>query len=336
MANVVQKSFSHTYAGKEILTEIFYKPVEGADAIFKNYRVIDVPGQKANVYLPGVLNDILKKYTDCGISESGSVTIVDKTIEVVRIGGKVSQCVEEFWATMIDEAAKKGVMRDDITGTLIEEIAINLIKGGVRRDTSKIQWFAKSGHSSNKYDHFDGWIQNAIATTSTLGYYLNMASTATIEAGGVLATNGALVAMRRLYANQDKAFREMPRNMKRFYVTATVEDNLLETYEQLGTDSGLTRLINGEAQLTFRGIPVVVVSGWDTALADTDNPQSAVIGANLIVLTIPDNLIVGSDVNDNESEFKVWFNEDTEKWYYRTKFKLGAQIMHRQLMHIAI
>lgn len=334
MSNFLTTSFSHTYNGKEILTELFYKPTETGDNIFGNYRNINVPGHKANVYIPNALDNILKKYTDCGISESGAATISDRVIEVVRVGGKVSECIEAFWQTVLDEAAKKGVMRDDITGTIIEEIALTQIKGAIRRDVSKIQWFADDQSGSNKYDHFDGWIQLAQDNSGSVGYALDM-SGSLYESGGVLITNGAYAAMKKLYENQTMPFREMPRNMKRFYVTATVEDNLLTTYEALGTDSGLTRLIEGETQLKFRGIPVIVVPGWDTALADADNPQAAAIGDNLIVLTIPDNLVVGSDVSSPESEFKVWFDENTEKWYYRTKFKLGAQIMHYSLFHWA-
>ena len=334
MANFLTTSFSHTYNGKEILTEIFYKPSEVGDNIFGNYRNMNVPGHKTNVYIPNTLDNILKKYTDCGISESGAATISDRVIEVVRVGGKVSECIEAFWQTVLDEAAKKGVMRDDITGTLIEEIALNQIKGAIRRDVSKIEWFAAADASSNKYNHFDGWVELMLNNSSSTGYNLLLSGTA-YESGGVLITNGSYAAMKKLYENQSKPFREMPRAMKRFYVTATVEDNLLTTYEALGTDSGLAMLQAGKEQLTFRGIPVVVVSGWDTALADTDNPQNSSVGSNLIVLTIPDNLVVGSDVSSPESEFKVWFDENTEKWFYRTKFKLGAQIMHYSLVHIA-
>jgi hypothetical protein len=334
MANFLTTSFSHTYAGKEILTEIFYKPSETGDSIFENYKVMDVPGHKANVYIPNTLDNILKKYTDCGISESGSVTISDRTIEVVRVGGKVSECIEAFWQTVLDESAKRGVMRDDITGTLIEEIALNVIKEAVKRDVSKIQWFADDNETSNKYDHFDGWVTIMLNGTATNGYNLDLDGTA-YQSGGVLVANGAYNAMKKLYENQSMPFRQMARNMKKFYVTATVEDNLLTTYEALGTDSGLNRLINGEERLTFRGIPVYVVPGWDTALADSDNPCSSTIGDNLIVLTTPQNLIVGSNVSSPESEFRVWFDQDTEKWYYRTKFKLGAQIMHMSLNHIA-
>jgi hypothetical protein len=40
MANVAQTSFSHDYNGREVLTEIFYKPQVDVPAIEGLYRVI--------------------------------------------------------------------------------------------------------------------------------------------------------------------------------------------------------------------------------------------------------------------------------------------------------
>ena len=103
--------------------------------------------------------------------------------------------------------------------------------------------------------------------------------------------------------------------------------------ENSGTDSGLARIQDGVSELKFRGIPIIDMSFWDESLADTSaNPNSAAIGSNSIVITAPDNLVVGTDVTDPASEMKVWYEEKDEKVYIKSKFNFGTQIVSDELI----
>ena len=64
----------------------------------------------------------------------------------------------------------------------------------------------------------------------------------------------------------------------------------------------------------------------------TINPNSAAIGSNAIVITAPDNLVVGTDVTDPASEMKVWYEEKDEKVYIKSKFNFGTQIVSDELI----
>ena len=129
--------------------------------------------------------------------------------------------------------------------------------------------------------------------------------------------------------------RKMPRNEKKFYVTATIVDSLMTTYEDTQSSVGLQLLIEGNTQtLMFRGIELYEVPGWDTQLADADNPQGAFVGKNMAVLTIPDNLATGVDTTSNNLKVRS-DDDDDEVLKVIWKIKQGAQIVHPELISFA-
>lgn len=336
MANAVQTSISHTYAGKEFLTELFYKPQEDADDIFANYKVMQV-ADKSNLYIPGNLSKILKEYSDCGFSATGNLTISDRTITTEKCKVNIEQCESAWDDTIFAEALKQGVDIDDLRGTIVEDIIRVKMIDAIRTDIGRMQWFNKDGHSDADFAHYDGWLQLGFDTSANLGYVLDMSGNTSIETSGsddTLVTDGALTAFRLLWENQSKTLRSIARLDKRIFVTSTIMDNYLTSLEDTQNERGQMNLEDGKPVVRFRGVPVIEVQGWDTHLADSGNPQATKIGNNLIVLSTPDNLIVGSDITNPDNEFKTWYSEDDEVLRFKAKLKLGAQILHPEFMSI--
>ena len=148
-----------------------------------------------------------------------------------------------------------------------------------------------------------------------------------------LVADGAYELMKSAYENQTKVLRQMPNASKSFRVTATIVDNLMTTFEQLGTGNalGLSLLKDGQS-LSFRGIPVVEITGWDTQLADATNPN-ANIGKNMLVYTVNDNLVIGTDVADAGSQLKFRSNDDDDELLkIIAKYKMGAQFVFGELI----
>ena len=118
-------------------------------------------------------------------------------------------------------------------------------------------------------------------------------------------------------------------------MTCTVVDNLMTTYEDTQSSLGLTLLQEGnKSVLRFRGIELYEVPGWDTQLADVDNPQGAFVGKNMAVLTIPDNLVTGVDTVSNNLKVRS-DDDDDEVLKVIWKIKQGAQIVHPELISFA-
>jgi hypothetical protein len=200
-------------------------------------------------------------------------------------------------------------------------------------------WFAASTAASSDYNQFDGFVQLFVAGSASLGKYVEMTAIANVEdTNGDLVADGAYTLLKSAYENQTKVLRQMPNNSKSFRVTATIVDNLMTTYEQLGTGNALgLQLLQDGQSLTFRGIPVVEITGWDTQLADAANPNSQTlgidIGKNMVVYTVDDNLVIGTDVADAGSQLKFRSNDDDDELLkIIAKYKMGAQYVFGELI----
>ena len=339
MADALSASFTHTYAGKESIREIFYQPEENVPTVESMYRIMDVVDKK-NVYIAQDLRKILRVYSTCGFTAAGGVfTLTDKTISTEKVKVNMSHCVDQWVDTIFAEEMRTGVDVDNMQGTVIDTVLKNQLFKGIRSDIHRIVWFATAADADADWTHFDGFIQLFLDSSATIGASCFVDSDGTsFETSDALATDGSLGLLKQLYAAMSKALRMM--NDKQFYVTYTVYDNLMDTYEDTQSGVGLLRLIDGTTQLSFRGIPVVPVPEWDINLADSTNPHytgsGLSIGSNLIVLTTPQNLIVGTDVSSPSNEFKFRYNDDdSELLKIISKFNLGAQFVHPELICVA-
>lgn len=330
MASALTTSFSHTYGGKEILEPIFYSPqVEGLDP-FAVYQVLDNVKTSANIYIPGKLQKILREKSSCGFSAVGTAAISDKTVTVKKLALNVEMCEDEFDSTIFAEARRAGVMIDDIRGTVIEDMVRNVIVASMREDIPTLVWNGDDADADSFYGIMDGYFQLMLENTASLAHIETMSTHETAE---VLDSDGALTALRNIYAGQGAVLEAIPETQKKFYVAPSVYNNLLTSLENTGASAGIERIQrNGNQGLSFRGIEIIKMYTWTAALADTSNPQDGNISPNAIVLTIPENLVIASDVRSPESEMKVWFDEKDEKVYFKSRFMLGAQIVHYDLV----
>jgi hypothetical protein len=342
MANFITQSFSATYSGKDIVDELFYAPQEGSDDLMGIRKMNNVK-TKVNMYLPATLNKIVRKYSTCGFTATGSaIDVSDKTLEVSRLKVNLEQCGDTFYGTVWEEFYGSGTAVDDLTDTIVGEIARKKVAEGIRDDNGRIAWFAASTAVSADYNQFDGFVQLFVADSAALGQYVEMTAISNVEdTNGDLVADGAYELMKYAVENQTKVLRQMPNSAKSFRVTSTIIDNLTTTYEQLGTGNnlGLSRLIDGQGNstLTFRGVPVLEIAGWDTQLADAANPNSGGnginIGSNLMIYTVNDNLVLGSDVTDPQAQLKFRSNDDDDELLkIIAKYKMGAQFVHGDLV----
>ena len=327
--NVLTPSFSHTYAGKELLKPLFYAPqVEGKNP-FDNYQVLPDVKTKVNIYIPNALSKVLREDSGCGFSAAGTTTITDKTITPTNVKVNVEICSEEFNQQIFAETYRAGNDRKDIQGTLIDQVIKNLLVGAMGHDIPSIVWWGDAADADLFFGIMDGFVEVFQDAAATIGDEITM--TGTFVTAGVYDADGALGVLRQMYSDQSATLRAVPRTEKKLYVTPTTVDNLLTSYENTGTDSGLARLAEGVSKLSFRGIEIIEMSDWAVDLADAANPQAGAIGNNMIVLTPPQNLVIASDVSQ-EQVAKSWYDENEELVKFKINMKLGANIVHDELV----
>ena len=341
MANFITESLNTTYQGTDV-KGLFFSPSEGSDDL-KGIRVMPNVKVKTQMYLSSPLTKIVRAYSTCGfVATGGVVDVSNRTLEVSKLKVNLEQCGDTFYGTVFEEAYGSGTAIDDLTSTIVGEIARKSVGSAIADDNGRIAWFAASSAASADYNQFDGFIQYFVTDSAELGKYVEMSTIASVEdTNGDLVADGAYELLKSAYENQTKVLRQVPNNKKSIRITCTIEDNLTTTYEQLGTGNnlGLSRLIDGQgaSQLTFRGIKLVTITGWDTQLADAANPNSQTlgidIGKNMLVYTADENLVIGSDVNDPEAQLKFRSNDDDDELLkIIAKYKMGVQFVFGELI----
>tara|TARA_Y100000593_G_scaffold68918_1_gene126631 strand:- start:420 stop:1424 length:1005 start_codon:yes stop_codon:yes gene_type:complete len=333
MANVISKSFTHTYAGQEA-TDVLYAPVFMGGTVEEHFTVNPNIKSKRNIYIAAALADIIKKRSGCGFSASGSLTLSDRTIDTVDLKVNLEQCFTEFEDTIFAEALKSGTAIEDMQDTDIADIFINALVPGMQRNLIKLAYFADAASGSGNYDHFDGlwakWIDAVTAGDVT------RVDTATYESSGVLTAGQADDLLQAMWEGQPNALKQVPAADKVFRVTGTIGDDYASVLENATSEFGMNSMVNG-VELKYRGIPVVVQYDWDTAQDDTNCPNRTTIGDNFGVLTTRENLIFGTDIAQptEDSNIMVWYDPKDEMTYTKCNFRGGVEYIHDDLQVVA-
>ena len=188
MANFITQSISSTYSGQEF-TEILFAPQEGSSDL-SGIRVIPNIKVKANMYLNSSLTKIVRKYSTCGFSATGGVTSVsDRTLEVAKLKVNLEECGDAFYGTIFEEFYGSGTAIDDLTDTVVGEVARKRVAEAIADDNGRMAWFAASSAASADYNQFDGFVQLFVTGSASLGKYVEMTAISNVE-----DTNGDLVA----------------------------------------------------------------------------------------------------------------------------------------------
>lgn len=323
----LERAVNVSFEGIEANT-LFFEPVYMEEDLRQQFRIMPNVVSKRKMGFIGNLEKIVRRYSGCGFTPAGSMQITDRFIEVDHAQFALAQCWEEFRETVYEELMNKGVRFADLTDTMLAEILMTRVMEAVKNDNIRLAFFGNKASANAAYDVTDGlWtvLIPAFVAASTLPK-VNAGS------GTALAAGDGADLLKSVYANQSIQLKGIPKTMKKFYVSSDVYEQYLTDIENGGGgDYGLITQINGVPQLYFRGIPVMEMLTWNqitsTDLAQTQQHQ--------VLLTMPQNLIMATDIVGSENEVKIWYNEDEEELRIKGRYKTGFNIVHPQLMSVA-
>lgn len=324
MSNVALDNITATYSGANF-NELFLAPIF-RDSDLMQFRVIPNVKFKMNLYTADALSCIVKKYTDCGGAESGGFNVNDKVITAGRMRVAVSQCQKEFFGTYLEESFRNGINVFNLEGTQLMDTVLANVRNGISKDVVRLAWFgdtAESGDNASCYDSMDGWWKLLIADS-----VINTRKT-DIANSGSFATGDGIKALREMWTASPSALQGVDNRDKAIYVSRLIYDDYLTSLEGLGNAEGFSQLVDGSVKVYFRGVEVIPMYSWDTAVSQrliTDNVRACYVAKQ--------NLAVGTDTNDMEGEMKMFYDDLTEKVYVRAYFKLGVQFLHDSLVQI--
>ena len=333
MANVANKGTFANYGGAN-LNQIFFEPVFKSDDIMRNYRVIPNVKHKMNVYTSASLKKIVSAYSGCS-SSSGSTqfNIENKTITAGRMRVALEQCTDEFFGTYIEELYRSGVDVMNLEGTALADAIVNRAVKGIGSDVVRLAWGGDG--STPDYDSMTGWMK--LMGNDTTVETAKRAVTAT-DSDNPTAEE-AIKAIRKAFDNAPAALQQVPAGEKKLFVTPKIYNAYLANLEGTSADLAYQAQVSGAPRVAFRGVEIVPMYEWDTILADTNPAMFTISAVNYtqgVCYCAVENLAIGSDVNDPESSFKIFYDDLEEKMFVRGYFKLGVQFMFPSLVQWCI
>jgi hypothetical protein len=152
-----------------------------------------------------------------------------------------------------------------------------------------------------------------------------------------LAADQALNTLRTVYEQSPILLKQIPVDQKVFWVTGSMWDNLYASYEskQYGTELQFKYLVDGVAQLSFRGTPVIPLWVADYSLStDTDNPYYGVL-RHFVIYTIKENHIIGTENASDLNNVEVWYDRQDKVTKLEGELRVGYQFLHCDLQSVA-
>jgi len=274
---------------------------------------------------------------------------------VVTISPARMEFEQEFRAAQLfgkikGQLMKGGYEYDNVDGTIVKQILLELIMKGVKSDFNRQLWLNSdvasanvSGYTqSSHYKEYDG-----IFVAANTGVSLTAGDVDNCTDGTALSADGALSILETMYANAPAALLEQDGLV--FFVSGAVADKYQEKLEAQGSHLAFSQRVDGSpASLSFRGIPLVVRRDWDrfivadstnetsgsagdgdTAIVGSQNAASPKANTARAILTCRGAFVVGTDFSEGNVE--QWYSMDNKAYRFRISYMVGVALSNTNL-----
>jgi hypothetical protein len=277
--------------------------------------------------------------------------ITPKVLTVQNVSVKQTQCWAEFKSEVIRESYNAGINMPDLNGTQLAQIIGKRTQQGIQHDTIRNMWagdLALVGAVANcSYASMgDGlWkllsVGNAIGGATQLREFAATGTAAAnlIAVGATIAPADAELLLRSVFDGAPSELQQTPAREKKMFVTPNIYNAYYGALTSVAV-AGAVDAGHSEAQsganypsLRFRGVEIVPMYEWDTALstlAAGNLPLFTAAGAVIqatqgCIYAAKSNLFIGTDVSAPENNFKMFFDEVAEDMKIRAYFTMGFQ-----------
>tara|TARA_R100000655_G_C2986120_1_gene192437 strand:+ start:728 stop:1849 length:1122 start_codon:yes stop_codon:yes gene_type:complete len=362
--NGINTAYNGTYASKILLEPMFV-----SDDIMRNYTIYPNVKYKKQLIMAPELVGITEANSACGATSSCGQTntfaVTDKHIHAHNVAVKQEQCWTTFKDEVIVESYRNGINMPDLTGTQIAEVIINRVRGGIKSDMTRNMWAgladnsAASGTNDCTYESMGNGLwyhlaqDSSFADSGKVKAFKGAGATADYNVvGAAMSSDDAQTLLQKAYDNAPTQLKKVPAGEKRMFVTPNVYDGYYASLTQVGNagavDYGHSMSQAGRDRLYFRGVEVVPMYEWDTALTavganslvqpavftTTEVTGGAAINVtNACIYAAKSNLFIGTDTNSPETQLKMFYDEVSDKMYIRSHFTMGFQFGWSSLIY---
>jgi len=361
MANIALDGLGANYQGT-YASKILLEPMFRSDDIMRNYTVYPNVKYKQNLMLAPKLSGITALNEGCGVTNTNcdpaGFTVAPKVITVSNVSVKQSQCWSEFQDQFIVESYKAGINMPDLTGTQLAEVIINRVRHGIQSDVVRNMWAGNTAAAvaDCTYAWADGLWKTMSAGGAINGTQMNeVTATGTapgnlIAVGATIGASDAVALLTNVFDGASAELQQIPASEKRMFVTPNIYNAYYGALTSIavgtnnGVDYGHSEAQSGVnyARLSFRGVELVPMYEWDvalTALTGADLPAlftcatAGIQATQGCIYAAKDNLIIGSNVTDPDTQLKMFYDEVSDNMYIRSNFTMGYQYGFNSLVN---
>jgi hypothetical protein len=305
----------------------------------------------------GTLEKITKADAGCGTGEtSPTIPMSEKFWTPAKVKIWLSECAdtleESFWIW----GTRKGINRDDLTATDFAEFVMSRMQSAMLEDVMRIVWFGNvnaanysdtttgvitDGVSVDDYNIIDGlWEQayEAVAADPSLRttIALNAEATYANQAFDATDTTNKLAhsILQSVVDNADYRLKGKPGAF------LLVTDSIYSQYKRelksyTAINDAWIMVQDGKMELSFDGIPVIPINFWDrTIRADMDSGE-AYFQPHRVFYTVRENIPIGFDDSSAIRDMQQYYDPQTEKTNWKSKYRIDTKILKNYLIHVA-
>jgi len=278
------------------------------------------------------LGKITKAFTNGAFSaESTGDKGATITITPSRVEAEIEFRANELFNKMKGQLMRDGHDFDNVEGSVVKNILLDLIGQGVKADFNRQLWLSDVAEADADYGIYDGIFQvakEAGATALTREY---SGLTTQADDAALVAGNG-LKIMQGLYDSAAPELLEAGNHV--FFVSGDIADDYMASTLESSSfaAAGYGAMVNGVPNLTYRGIPIIVRRDWDVAIAadvaeinGCDNAAET----HRALLTTKDAFVVGTDFDENSVE--QWYSMDHKAYRFRVAYMVGVALKDPKL-----
>lgn len=280
------------------------------------------------------------------------VKTIEKTWSIKDFQIAEAICFEDIKNALVKEAAKKKTSVDDLTDTEYMDIIAPLVEQAYKMTLLRLAFFGDtsltsagmktSGHEVY-FNFVDGLWKRLFdgvtaGTVKRVTVSANAQTTIAAQKSAIMGAGVATGLVEEMVINAPAVLRQQ--SGLRVYMSQGFADALTLDYRHnnKGSDLQWNALADGIKTTQYAGVEIVALPFWD-AIIESELKNTTNANANMLpyraILTIKDNLVVGSEGGDEVAEIDINFDARTRENTIFVKDTIGALIAQDDLAVVA-
>lgn len=311
---------------------------------------------------------ITRKREGCGqVTNSGKPIFREKYLNVVNAQIWDQICAEDFGGTVAELARKKGYDVNNLEGTQIEDLLMELYSNIWERDFQMIVQFGDSdivpgtpvadpgpdGTSEQKaaYEAYKKKLTLSIADGFWKLAFEGVAAKAaddadpdgiiravTIPQTGALAANYTRdVLLPGLYDGQSDLMDQVDDSQKLIVLSRSLYQNLQASLRNFATtgERSTDIFMDGSGNLSYNGIPIVKNTDIEREANTPYSGSDPSTFKRRAYLTVKGGFQVGTDTHQESQVMEGWYSKDTDLNNIRVRYKVGMNYLDGDVVIVA-